>query len=103
MPTVRVAVVGNLSLDLVDGGPPRVGGPPYHAARALAALGVPAVVRVKFAEADRSLLLPPLEELGLPIEWLPGETTATYAFSYDGDVRTMKVVELGSTFLDEPS
>ncbi len=98
MPTVRVAVVGNLSLDLVDGGPPRVGGPPYHAARALAALGVPAVVRVKCAEADRSLLLPPLEELGLSIEWRPGETTATYAFSYDGDVRAMEVLELGSTW-----
>jgi sugar/nucleoside kinase (ribokinase family) len=98
MPTVRVAVVGNLSLDLVDGGPPRVGGPPYHAARALAALGVPAVVRVKCAEADRPLLLSPLEELGLSIEWRPGETTATYAFSYEGDVRTMEVLELGSTW-----
>jgi sugar/nucleoside kinase (ribokinase family) len=95
---VRVAVVGNLSLDLVDGRPPRVGGPPYHAARALAALGVPGVVRVKCAEADRSRLLPPLEELGLSIEWRPGETTATYAFSYDGDVRTMEVLELGSTW-----
>jgi sugar/nucleoside kinase (ribokinase family) len=98
MPIVRVAAVGNLSLDLVDGGPPRVGGPPYHAARALAALGVPAVVRVKCAEADRSRLLPPLEELGLSIEWRPGEMTATYAFSYDGDVRTMEVLELGSTW-----
>jgi sugar/nucleoside kinase (ribokinase family) len=96
MRTVRIAVVGNLSLDLVDGGPPRVGGPPYHAARALAALGVPAIVRAKCAEADRSLLLPPLEELGLSIEWRPGETTAAYAFSYDGDVRTMDVRELGS-------
>jgi sugar/nucleoside kinase (ribokinase family) len=96
MRTVRVAVVGNLSLDLVDGGPPRVGGPPYHAARALAELGVPAVVRAKSAESDRSLVLPPLEDLGLSIEWLSGETTATYAFSYDGDVRTMDVRELGS-------
>jgi sugar/nucleoside kinase (ribokinase family) len=96
MRTVSVAVVGNLSLDLVDGGPPRVGGPPYHAARALAALRVPATVRAKCAEADRSLLLPPLEELGLSIEWRPGETTAAYAFSYDGEVRTMDVRGLGS-------
>jgi sugar/nucleoside kinase (ribokinase family) len=56
------------------------------------------VVRVKCAEADRSRLLPPLEELGLSIEWRPGEMTATYAFSYDGDVRTMEVLELGSTW-----
>jgi sugar/nucleoside kinase (ribokinase family) len=96
MPTVRVAVVGNLSLDLVDGGPPRVGGPPFYAAQALAALDASAIVRVKSAEADRERLLPPLEQLGLPVEWRPGTTTARYAFSYDGDVRSMDVRELGS-------
>jgi sugar/nucleoside kinase (ribokinase family) len=96
MRSVRVAVVGNLSLDLVDGGPPRVGGPPYYAARALAALGAPALVRAKSAEADRPLLLPPLEALGLPVEWLPGASTASYAFSYDGDQRRMDVRELGA-------
>lgn len=96
MPTVRVAVVGNLSLDLVDGGPPRPGGPPYYAARALAALAAPAIVRVKCARADRERLLPPLEQLGLSVEWRSGATTAGYAFSYDGDVRSMDVRELGS-------
>ena len=96
MPTVRVAAVGNLSLDLVDGRPPRVGGPPYYAARALAALGARAVVRAKSAEADRPLLLPPLEAIGLPVEWRPGASTASYAFSYDGDRRTMEVRGLGS-------
>jgi sugar/nucleoside kinase (ribokinase family) len=96
MPVVSVAVVGNLSLDLVDDRPPRVGGPPYYAARALAALGEPALVRAKSAAADRSRLLPPLEALGLPVEWRRGETTAAYAFSYDGDERTMEVRELGS-------
>jgi sugar/nucleoside kinase (ribokinase family) len=101
MPTVRVAVVGNLSLDLVDGGPPRPGGPPFYAARALACLGVPAVVRAKCAEDDRSRLLPPLEALGPAVEWRPGETTAMYAFSYDGEVRTMEVRELGSPWPPE--
>ena len=96
MSSVRVAVVGNLSLDLVDGGSPRVGGPPYYAARALAALGAPALVRAKAAEEDRSRVLPPLEALGLPVEWRPGAATATYAFSYDGDRRSMDVLELGS-------
>ena len=98
MRPVRVAVVGNLSLDLVDDGRPRVGGPPYYAARALAALGAPALVRAKSAEADRPRLLPPLEALGLPVEWRPGESTAAYAFSYHGDKRTMEVRELGSTW-----
>jgi len=96
MPIVSVAVVGNLSLDLVDGGPPRPGGPPHYAAHALAALGAAAIVRAKCAEVDRERLLPSLEALGLPVEWRPGATTATYAFSYDGDVRSMDVRELGS-------
>jgi sugar/nucleoside kinase (ribokinase family) len=96
MPTVRVAVVGNLSLDLVDGAPPRVGGPPYYAARALAALGAPALVRAKSAEADQQLVMQPLQALGLTVDWRPGATTATYAFSYDGDRRLMEVRELGS-------
>jgi sugar/nucleoside kinase (ribokinase family) len=93
---MRLAVVGNLSLDHVDGGPPRVGGPPFYAARALAALGAPALVRAKSAESDRSRVLPPLEALGLAVEWRAGASTATYAFSYDGDTRTMEVQELGS-------
>jgi sugar/nucleoside kinase (ribokinase family) len=92
---VRVAVVGNLSLDLVDGGQPRPGGPPFYAASALAALGVPALVRAKCAPADRTRFRP-LEALALPLEWADGETTATYAFSYDGDVRTMEVRALGT-------
>jgi sugar/nucleoside kinase (ribokinase family) len=95
---VRIAVVGNLSLDHVEGGPPRPGGPPRYAARSLAALGVPSLVRAKSAAADRDHLVRPLEELGVPVEWRPGEKTATYAFSYDGDARTMEVRELGSTW-----
>jgi sugar/nucleoside kinase (ribokinase family) len=95
MRRVRVAVVGNLSLDLVDGGPPRPGGPPFYAARMLAALGVPAVVATKCGASDRGLLLPPLEALGLPIEWHAGASTASYAFSYEGDRRLMEVRSLG--------
>jgi sugar/nucleoside kinase (ribokinase family) len=91
----RVAVLGNLSLDLVDGRPPRVGGAPFHAGRALAALRVPSVVRAKCAEAERPRLLPPLEALGLPVEWRRGASTAAYAMSYSNDVRTMEVRELG--------
>jgi sugar/nucleoside kinase (ribokinase family) len=81
-------------VDLVDGGAPRAGGPPYYAARALAALGVPAVVRAKCAPRDRRLLAPPLEALGLPLEWRDGDSTATYSITYDGDARTMQVREL---------
>jgi sugar/nucleoside kinase (ribokinase family) len=96
MQAVRVAVLGNLSLDLVEDTQPRPGGPPLYAARAFAALGVPALVRVKAATADRSHLQPALEGVGLPVEWLSGTSTATYEFSYEGDVRRMHVHELGS-------
>jgi sugar/nucleoside kinase (ribokinase family) len=94
MPRVQVAVLGNLSLDLVDGAGPRPGGAPYHAARALAALAFPAVVRAKCAPADRARFRE-LKALGLPVEWRAGATTARYAFSYAGDARSMDVLALG--------
>jgi sugar/nucleoside kinase (ribokinase family) len=90
-----LAVVGNLSRDLVDGGPPRVGGGSYHAARALRVLGRPAIVGAKCAVADRDTLLTPLVRLGLPVLWRGGSSTATFAFHYEGDRRVMTVEELG--------
>jgi sugar/nucleoside kinase (ribokinase family) len=90
-----VAVIGNLASDVVDGAAPRVGGGPFHAARALELLGRPARVVTKLAEADRDLLLPPLLELGVPVEWQPSASTARFAFSYDGDTRLMTMEALG--------
>jgi sugar/nucleoside kinase (ribokinase family) len=102
MPGVpRIAVVGNLSRDRVDGAPPRVGGPPFYAGRALHVLGHPAAIAVKFAEIHRNELLPALVALGLPVFWRPALSTATYAFSYDGDVRSMAVEELGEPWAPE--
>ena len=90
-----LAVVGNLSLDRVDGGEPRAGGAPFHAARALRVLGRPAIVAAKGAEADRRLLVPPLVRLGLPVLWRGGDATAAFSFRYSGDVRSMVVEALG--------
>jgi sugar/nucleoside kinase (ribokinase family) len=90
-----LAVVGNLSRDRVDGAPPQVGGAPFHAARALRALGCRAVVAAKCAEADRRELLPPLIALGVPVLWRGGSSTATFSFRYDGDRRVMAVEALG--------
>jgi sugar/nucleoside kinase (ribokinase family) len=90
-----LAVVGNLSLDRVDGGEPRAGGAPFHAARALRVLGRPAIVAAKGADADRRLLVPPLVRLGLPVLWRGGETTAAFSFEYAGDLRHMVVDALG--------
>jgi sugar/nucleoside kinase (ribokinase family) len=96
-----LAVVGNLSLDRVDGGEPRPGGAPFHAARALRVLGRPALVAVKAADADRRRVLPPLVRLGLPVLWRAGASTATFAFSYHGDRRAMLVEELGPSWTVE--
>jgi sugar/nucleoside kinase (ribokinase family) len=90
-----LAVVGNLSRDLVDGGTPRVGGAPFHASRALRALSCRALVVAKCAEGHRRELLPPLIALGVPVVWHPGSSTASFSFRYDGDRRVMNVDALG--------
>lgn len=90
-----VAVVGNVSRDLVDGGPPRIGGGPFHAGRALRVLGRPAVIAAKCAAEHRAALLPELAALGIPVELLDGRSTATFAFSYDGERRSMRVEAVG--------
>jgi sugar/nucleoside kinase (ribokinase family) len=97
----RVGLVGNLSIDCIDGAPPRVGGPPYHGARGLQVLGVPAVVVTKFADADRPLVLPPLEALGPAVHWRAATTTASYSFGYDGDAREMVVEAVGDRWTTE--
>jgi sugar/nucleoside kinase (ribokinase family) len=90
-----IAVVGNLSRDLVDGAPPRAGGAPFHAARALRVLGRPALVGAKCADTDRDSLLTPLVRLGLPVLWRGGSSTAAFSFRYEGDRRVMVVDALG--------
>ena len=90
-----LAVVGNLSRDLVDGSPPRAGGAPFHAARALRVLGRPALVGAKCADSDRDSLLTPLVRLGLPVLWRGGSSTAAFSFRYEGDRRVMIVEALG--------
>ena len=93
-----IALIGNLSRDLKPGQPPLVGGGAYHGARPLQRLRVPARIVTRCAVADRAALLPPLARLGTPTRYLPGESTATFGISYDGDVRTMLVEGLGDTW-----
>jgi len=94
-----IALLGNLSRDVVPGGPPRAGGGPLHGARALQRLRVPARIVARCASVDRGLLLPPLVRLGTPVRFVPGDATAAFSFSYDGDRRTMTVEALGDTWL----
>jgi sugar/nucleoside kinase (ribokinase family) len=88
---VSIAVAGSLSIDRVAGRPPRIGGCPYYAARALRALGVRAVIVAKCAPPDRRLLSPALARLGLPVVWRDSSVTAGFSFSYAGEQRTMTV------------
>jgi sugar/nucleoside kinase (ribokinase family) len=86
-----LVVVGNLSRDIVAGGPPQVGGAPYWCARALALLERPSVVVAGCALADTPLLVPPLEALGVPVTVVPTRATPGFSFDYDGDTRRMTV------------
>jgi sugar/nucleoside kinase (ribokinase family) len=93
-----IALVGNFSRDHVPGRPPLVGGGVYHGARALQRLRVPARIAARCAEADRDRLVPQLARLGTPVRYVPGTSTATFSFSYDGDRRTMEVEALGDVW-----
>ena len=55
-----LALVGNLSIDRIAGAAPRIGGGPYHAARALRLLGARGDVYARCADSDRRFLLPRL-------------------------------------------
>ena len=90
-----LAVVGNLSIDRVGGGPPRIGGGPYYAARALRLLGARGEVVARCGDADRRFLGPRLAALGLPTTLLHGDRTTTFSFDYDGDKRRMTVDAIG--------
>lgn len=93
-----IVLLGNLSLDVLPGVPPKAGGGPFHGARALQRLRVPARVVARCATSDRERLLPPLVRLGTPVRYVAGTSTASFSFTYDGDRRTMFVEGLGDAW-----
>jgi sugar/nucleoside kinase (ribokinase family) len=90
-----LALVGNLSRDLVDGGPPRIGGAPFYAARAWRELDARGVIYTRCGPAERVAYTRRLTGLGLPVVLLEGERTTSFSFYYDGDVRVMTVEQPG--------
>lgn len=96
-----IAVIGNLSQDTIDGGRPRVGGAPYHAARALRLLGGSSRIVARAAEADKRGLVAPLAALGVPWTWLPAASTTTFDIRYDGEEREMTIGDPGSPWTVE--
>jgi len=93
-----IALLGNLSRDLLPGQPPRVGGGPFHAARALRRIDARAELYARCALEDRDALLLPVARLGTPVRYVPGASTATFRISYDGDRRSMAVEALGDSW-----
>ena len=93
-----IAVAGNLSIDIFPGRPPEIGGGPYHAARALSRLRVPARLHVRCAPEDKAALLPPLVRLGTPVRFVSGTATASCGIRDDGDTRRMTLERIGDTW-----
>ncbi len=96
-----VAVVGSLARDVVDGGPPRVGGAPYYAALALRELNRSARIVTKCAGADREELLPAVVGLGVPVTWQPSGETPAFAFHYEDEQRIMRIEATGEPWSAE--
>lgn len=90
----RVAILGNLARDRVDGGPPRVGGAPFHCGRALRALPMRSLIATKAAEADARLVRD-LVRLGVPVRWHRSSSTSGFVIENDGASRRMVVDALG--------
>ena len=91
-----LCVIGHLARDVVADTPPRIGGGPFHAARALHVLSHRAIIVAKCGETEREPFGRRLAAFGIPVALRArGETTA-FSFSYDTEgVRTMRVDAMG--------
>jgi sugar/nucleoside kinase (ribokinase family) len=94
----RIAVVGNLAQDRVDGGPAQPGGGPFFAAQALRTLNRDGEIVTRCASPDRAFFEATLLAVGVPVTILEGTRTARFEHTYDGDVRTTRLTEVGETW-----
>jgi sugar/nucleoside kinase (ribokinase family) len=94
----RLALVGNLSQDVVDGGPPRIGGGAFYAARAWRALGARATIYTRCGPEERTEYSRRLVSVGLPVVMLPGKATTAFSFYYVDSTRIMTVEHTGDTW-----
>jgi sugar/nucleoside kinase (ribokinase family) len=91
----RVAVVGNIARDVVDGGPPTPGGCPIFAAEAFRRLGGDGQIVTRFHDVDGELFAPALDGIGADLTLLPAAATSGFSLDYDGEEREMGVTQIG--------
>jgi len=97
-----IVVIGNLALDRVDGSPPRPGGAPLHAARALRLLGGGSRVVARASEQDRRPLAGALATLGVPWTFVPAPATTAFTIDNSADgSREMAIEDAGSPWTKE--
>lgn len=96
----RIAVVGNLAVDRVDGGPPQAGGCPFFAAQAFRLLGRDGQIVTRCAHGDRALLEEALG-LGPGLTIVPSEQTSGFDHEYEAETRTTTVTNLGDSWAPE--
>ena len=97
----ELAVLGNVAIDTIDGGPPKVGGGPFHCGQGLRLLQRRARIVAKCAAEDRALVVPPLTALGLPLTTLDAERTASFDLRYEGEVRRTTLRAIGDPWTPE--
>jgi len=101
-----LAVIGPLARDLVDGGEARIGGGPWHAGRAVRALGQEALLLAKCGERERHDYLRRLAALGLPLSLSAAGETTCFSLRYRPDGgRELRVEAIGEPWseADEPA
>lgn len=94
----RIAVVGNLAVDRVDGGPPQAGGCPFFAVQAFRLLGREGQIVTRCAPPDRPLLESALDYTSSRLAILSSEHTAGFAHVYDAEVRSTTVTNVGDAW-----
>jgi sugar/nucleoside kinase (ribokinase family) len=91
----KVAVVGNVAVDRIDGRPPTAGGCPVFAALALRMLRREAQIIARYAPSDGVLVEPVLQVPGVVVTPVPAQTTTAFGFRYHGERREMTVEAIG--------
>jgi sugar/nucleoside kinase (ribokinase family) len=91
----ELAVLGNVAIDVIDGGRPTIGGGPFHCGQGLRLLQRRGRILAKCAPEDRPLVVPPLTALGVPVTTLDAEQTASFDLNYEGEERRTELRAVG--------